>query len=160
MLFKKMYSKRRAAPLKILAYSKQAGSALLFPKMYCAPLKILTYSKQAGSALLFQKMHSERCEGGAQNASKAASEGAALAQWHWVAMLRRWHLQMARCTYSLSGGEWVLRVPSVTWVVPTPAAHLQVISAAVAAVQPARMRTQAVGAAAPPYGWCGCGRGS
>jgi hypothetical protein len=27
-----MHSKRRAAPLKILAYSKQTGSALLFKK--------------------------------------------------------------------------------------------------------------------------------
>ena len=47
----------------------------------------------------------------------------------------------------------MLQVPSITWAVPTPAAHLQVISAAVAAVQPARMRTRAAvaaGAAAAP----------
>ena len=45
----------------------------------------------------------------------------------------------------------MLRVPSITWMVPTPVAHLQVISAAVAArVRPTQMRTRAAGVAAAP----------
>ena len=73
------------------------------------------------------------------------SEGAALAQWKWLAMLRTWRLRVALASRSAVDGEWKVRLQPRTWQVPTPAAHGRVIAAALAAALPT-VRTRAAGA--------------
>ena len=56
-------------------------------------------SKEAAVAAAAEMRHIAR-------ARRPTSEGAALAQWKWLAMLRTWRLRVALATRSAVDGEW------------------------------------------------------
>ena len=99
-------------------------------------------SKAAAMAAAAEMRHIAR-------ARRPASEGAALAQWKWLAMLRTWRLRVARASRSAVDGEWRVRQYPLRWQVHTPAAHLRVLAAALEAEQVAA-RTRAAGVRPAP----------
>ena len=78
-------------------------------------------------------------------ARRPTSEGAALAQWKWLAMLRKWRLRSKGGAGDQKCGRWgVASAKSATalWRVHTPAAHLRMLAAALE-VEQAATRTRA-----------------